>query len=141
MSSPGFRAITEEERQEFASFANANERLSAQVPATLPCGFTITAYHAECSRCAENISMHSSWLKRARQEFGENVVETWEVHAFCSDCRALTKCFVRFRSNGTYDTLIGHTWRSGVIGGQDSRSTLSLSRLIRRFLRWALRLR
>lgn len=136
MSSPGFHTITDEERQEFASFANANERISNQVPATLPCGFVVDTFHAECARCKQDIPMHSSWLKRTRQEFGSSVIETWDVRAYCSGCCTLTKTYARYRSNGSFDTLIGHTWRSGSLNAEDSRSAPSFSSLIRRIMRW-----
>lgn len=141
MSSSGIQPLSEEAREAFAEFANANERLSCQVPATLPSGFVVTEFHVQCACCSGDIPMHSSWLKRDRQVFGESVVETWDTRAFCAGCRTLTSAYARYRSNGTYDTLVGHQWRTGSLGSHDKRSGFSLHRLFRRLVRWMFGLR
>lgn len=138
MSPDKRKEVTGDQRQALTDFIEANPRLSTQLPTVLPSGFKLTAYNAVCDGCNEDVPAHSSWLKRDRQTFGTNVVEIWELRAICPACRVLTSCYMRFRADGSYDTLVGSEWRSGTLSKDDRRNRASFSYWFRRFLRWAL---
>jgi hypothetical protein len=131
MSGSKVHPITDDERHAFSVFTAENPRLSSQLPAVLPCGFKLTTFHAICSSCDKNVPMYSSWLKKDRQEFGSIVVEIWDIRAYCSDCLSLTPCYLRYRSDGTFDTLVGHSWRHGVLGDKNNSVYSPMTRLVR----------
>lgn len=137
MSKLGVHKVTQSEKTEFLAFIDGNPSLSSVLPATLPCGFTIDEFHAVCSKCGENIPSNWSWVCLTRHEFGRNVVETWDVRGLCKPCRTLTPCYMRFRSDGTYDTLIGHQWRHGRLRDHGNRlgslAKIIARRVLRRF--------
>jgi len=138
MSSPGMRAITDEERQGFLAFADANPSVASQLPITLPSGFMVESFSPVCSKCGDDIPETQAWLHRIRHEFGQRIVEVWEVRGHCQPCRAVTPCYMRFRSDGTYDTLIGHQWRRGSLNSRDKRTRSGMASIVRRALRWLL---
>ena len=114
---PNARLMTGHDKQELHSFCEGSPVLSEEVPARLPCGFLMTEYRVVCSGCRSDIPMENAWVRRARHEFSQHSIETWDVRGVCTSCRMATSTFVRFRSNGTFDTIIGHTWRRGRISG------------------------
>lgn len=138
MSSPGIHAITDAEVAEFAAFIKANPILSSELPATLPCGFKVEEFHPVCSKCRGDIPEDWAWVNRVRHEFGQNTVEVWDVRGLCKPCRTMTPCYLRFRSDGTYDTLIGHQWRRGSLNSRDKRTRSRMASIVRRALRWLL---
>lgn len=114
---PNARFMTERDKQELHSFCEGSPVLSEEVPARLPCGFLMTEYRVVCSGCRSDIPMENAWVRRARHEYSQHSIETWDVRGVCTSCRMSTSTYVRFRSNGTFDTIIGHTWRRGRISG------------------------
>lgn len=140
MSTSGIQAITEAEREEFKAFAQANPTVACELPVILPSGFLAESFSPVCCKCGKDVPEESSWLKRVRHEFGQNTVEIWDVRGHCKPCRAVTSCYMRFRSDGTYDTLIGHQWRYGSLKGPDKRKQSRTKAVIRKMLRWIFRL-
>lgn len=138
MSSLGIHKVSNEEKAELAKFIEAHPRLSSEMPATLPCGFKIEVFNPVCSKCRNDIPMAWSWLNRVCHEFGQNKVEIWDVLGLCKECRTVTPCYLRFRSDGTYDTLIGDRWRHGRLNGHDKRTRTLGKMIVRRVLRWLL---
>lgn len=135
MSSPGIHTITNEERAEFIDFTKAHPRLSMELPVTLPSGFKVEEFNPVCSQCRNDIPTIWAWLNRVCHEFGQNKVEIWDVRGLCRECRTVTPCYMRFRSDGTYDTLIGHQWRHGRLNGRDKRMRSRVASIVRRVLR------
>lgn len=131
---PAVHRITNEELESIEAFCQRSPRLSEEVPVTLPCGFRVDEYYVECSRCRNDIPMNSSWVQRQRIELGLKTVETWEVKGICANCKTVTGTFARFRSDGTFDTLVGREWRVGRIGHKPSGSVARLKREVRRWL-------
>jgi len=135
----GTHVITGEEKEELARFIRENPLLSDQLPSVLPSGFRVDNFHPICEACQGDIPASSSWLKRVRLEFGQKTVETWDVRGVCRGCRTATSCYMRYRCDGTYDTLIGGEWRHGDLRARDSRRLGGTpARLVRRFLVWIL---
>lgn len=138
MSSAGIHVITDGEIAEFTEFVEANPRLAYALPVTLPSGFKVEEFHPVCSKCRGDIPANWAWLHRVRHEFGQNTVEVWDVRGLCKPCRTMTPCYLRFRSDGTYDTLVDHQWRHGSLGGHDKRTRSRVKTIVRRILRWPL---
>jgi hypothetical protein len=140
MTTSGLHVITSEERAEFAAFVRDNARLSSALPLTLPCRFVVHVFHPECAMCKQEIPTTWAWLSRNRITFGQKVVETWDVRGICPACRTMTSCYIRFRSDGTFDTLIGSHWRNGTLNGSGRAFGMLLrpctTRPCRRFRRW-----
>ncbi|WP_342632836.1 hypothetical protein [Marinobacter alkaliphilus] len=126
------RRITQEELQAVSEFMERNPRVSDILPAKLPCGFTVTEYHPICGSCDQAIPPDWAWVSRQSQQFGERVVEVWEAKGVCKDCRYLTSTLIRFRSDGTFDSLVGHHWRTGVISNGKRRKWARARRLLAR---------
>lgn len=126
--------ITEQERQEVDDFCQTWPILSGQLPITLPCGFRVDQYHVECGRCRQDIPMNHSWIRRQSMNFAAVGVEVWEVKGVCTNCRTVTGTYARFRSDGTFDTLAGHRWRSGRIGHSKEGAAIRLRQMVRRWL-------
>lgn len=109
----GLKPITEEERASFEAFSRANPRVCDDLPITLPSGFLVEDFNPECASCGQDIPSSSAWLKRDRMVFAHKTVETWEVRGVCRTCATMTPCYMRFHSDGHFDTIIGRNWRRG----------------------------
>lgn len=130
--------ITQAERDAFHQFADKHPRLDTEMPATLPSGFEVTDFHVVCPSCDQNIPMHHSWVNQARHQFGQRVVEIWDARGVCTTCRVQASCYIRFRSDGTYDTIINGRWRQGSLAGKRRRPQpwlVSLWRWVKRLLK------
>lgn len=109
--------ITDAERHAFESFIASATPLSEALPAELPCGFVVEAFEPICDKCDQSIPANWAWLQKARAEFAQRTVETWDIKGLCTDCHLLTPYLIRFRDDETFDTLIGSRWQEGSIGG------------------------
>lgn len=76
---PNARFMTERDKQELHSFCEGSPVLSEEVPARLPCGFLMTEYRVVCSGCRSDIPMENAWVRRARHEYSQHSIETWDV--------------------------------------------------------------
>ncbi|KRW83698.1 hypothetical protein [Marinobacter sp. P4B1] len=126
------KPVTEDDLRAIREFMERNPRVSEILPATLPCGFKVTDYHPICSSCEQEIPGNWAWVSRQRQQFGGRVVEVWEAKGVCTDCRYLTNTLIRFRSDGTFDSLIGHQWKTGTIRNRKSGKKAWARRLLSR---------
>lgn len=86
---PNARFMTERDKQELHSFCEGSPVLSEEVPARLPCGFLMTEYRVVCSGCRSDIPMENAWVRRARHEYSQHSIETWDVRgsARAAGCR------------------------------------------------------
>ena len=126
---------SEEEKATFIAFTQANPRLTEALPLVLPSGATVTSYALECASCGNNIDPRYTWLNRARHTFGSSVVEIWDARALCVGCRTTTSSYIRYRSDGSFDTLIGHEGRRGQLSDEKKPTPLT-SRITNLLQRW-----
>lgn len=115
---------SEEEKATFIAFTQANPRLSEALPLVLPNGAKVTSYAIECASCGNNIDPRYTWLNRARHTFGTSVVEIWDARGLCVGCRTTTFSYIRYRSDGSFDTLIGNQWRRGRLSREKAQASL-----------------
>lgn len=126
---------SEEEKATFIAFTQANPRLSEALPLVLPSGAEVTSYALKCASCDNDIDPRYTWLKIARHNIGAGVVEVWDARALCVGCRTTTFSYIRYRSDGSFDTLIGNQWRRGRLSSEKAPASL-FGKLTTELRRW-----
>lgn len=104
------RPVSQEERDEITAFYRKCPRLDKVLPLTSPCTTVIQDLDCECPSCNKPIPAGAVAVDVTRP-----LPTVLSVNAIgvCPDCRLMTRFLMRFRQDGSWDSLRGKNWVRG----------------------------